>query len=509
MEPSIASHDTKTETEEASARDVEKGALNENGAAQAEPEEPKAADPNIVDWDGPDDPENPMNWSSRKKATAIAIVAIITFLSPLTSTIIAPATAEVMETFHSTDATLGAFVTSVYLLGYTSGPLVLAPLSELYGRQIVYNVCNLLFLIWTIACAVANNMAALIVFRLFSGIASSCAITLGAGTIADMIVREKRGAAMALWLLGPLVGPTVGPLIGGYLASAKGWRWLFWLVAICAGAIMILTFVFMQESYAYVILQKKTKRLQKETGNPNLRSALDTGKTPKEQFKVAIVRPLKMLVLSPIVFLMSLHMAIVYGYLYLLFTTFPRIFEGQYGFHEKNIGLTYLGSGIGSFCGLSFMGLASDRILVALTKRNGGVAKPEYRLPAMFIGAVLVPCALFLYGWTAYYKVHWIVPIIGTAMLGAGMFTIFMPCQTYLVDAYTIYAASVTAAATVLRSLVGALLPLAGDSMYDALGVQWGTSLLGFIAVAFIPVPLIFWMFGERIRESKFAKVEF
>ena len=120
---------------------------------------------------------------------------------------------------------------------------------------------------------------------------------------------------------------------------------------------MILTFVFMQETYAYVLLQRKTKRLQKETGNPNLRSALDTGKSPRELFSVSIVRPLKMLVLSPIVLLMSLHMAIVYGYLYLLFTTFPRIFEGQYGFSERSIGLTYLGVGIGSFCGLTFMGI--------------------------------------------------------------------------------------------------------------------------------------------------------
>lgn len=122
---------------------------------------------------------------------------------------------------------------------------------------------------------------------------------------------------------------------------------------------MVLTFVFMQETYAYVLLQRKTKRLQKETRNPNLRSALDTGKSPRELFSVSIVRPLKMLVLSPIVFLMSLHMAIVYGYLYLLFTTFPRIFEGGYGFSERSVGLTYLGVGIGSFCGLTFMGIVS------------------------------------------------------------------------------------------------------------------------------------------------------
>lgn len=117
-----------------------------------------------------------------------------------------------METFHSTNNTVGAFVTSVYILGYAFGPLVIAPLSELYGRYILYNVCNFLFLIFTIACAVANNIEGLIVFRLLAGLAASAPVTLGAGSIADMIVVEKRGAAMALWMLGPLLGPTVGPL---------------------------------------------------------------------------------------------------------------------------------------------------------------------------------------------------------------------------------------------------------------------------------------------------------
>lgn len=109
-----------------------------------------------------------------------------------------------------------------------------------------------------------------------------------------------------------------------------------------------------------------------------------------------------------------------------MFTTFPRIFEGQYGFSEKSIGLTYLGIGVGAFIGLFFCGVISDRILVYLKKRNGGDAKPEYRLPAMIIGGVLVPAGLFIYAWTAEEKVHWIAPIIGTGFLGGGMFVIFV-----------------------------------------------------------------------------------
>ncbi|KAF2794387.1 MFS general substrate transporter [Melanomma pulvis-pyrius CBS 109.77] len=471
--------------------------------------EKETKDPNIVDWDGPDDPENPMNWPTTKKVSAIAIVSLITMLSPLASTMISPATASVMNDFDSSNETLGAFVTSVYLLGYSFGPLVIAPCSEQWGRAVVYNVCNFIFLVFNIACALAPNLNALIVFRVFAGIAASSPLTLGAGTIADMIPLEKRGLAMASWILGPLVGPTFGPLAGGYLAAAKGWRWIFWLISIIGGAVFVASMLFIRESYAYVILQRKANRLRKETGNLNLRSALDTGRTPQELFKFSIVRPLKMLFLSPIVFLLSLYMAIVYGYLYLLFTTFPRVFEIQYGFSVQSVGLTYLGTGVGSFIGLLFCGAVSDRAVKILTKQNGGIAKPEYRLPTMFVGAILVPIGLFLYGWTAEKKNHFMLPITGTAFLGAGLFCIFMPASTYLVDAYTIHAASVSAAATVFRSLLGALLPLAGNSMYNALGLGWGTSVLGFIAVVFMPMPLVFWMFGERIRKSRFTQVTF
>lgn len=183
-----------------------------------------------------------------------------------------------------------------------------------------------------------------------------------------------------------------------------------------------------RESYAPVILQRKTNRLRKETGNPHLRSALDTGRNPKDRFMLSILRPIKMLLLSPIVFLMSLYVATVYGYLYLMFTTFPRVFQNQYGFSNGSVGLTYLGAGLGAFFGLAFCGAVSDRIVVRLTKSNGGAPKPEYRLPIMFIGALIVPIGLFLYGWTADQKVHWIVPIIGTGFVGAGMFAVFVSC---------------------------------------------------------------------------------
>jgi multidrug resistance protein len=144
----------------------------------------------------------------------------------------APGIAGLMKDFHSTNVTLGAFVVSVYLLGFAVGPLVLAPLSELYGRWIVYNVCSILFTIFNMACALSSSESMLIGFRFLAGCVGSSPLTLGGGTIADMIVQEQRGGAMALYALGPLLGPIIGPVAGGYLSEAEGWRWIFWVLTI-------------------------------------------------------------------------------------------------------------------------------------------------------------------------------------------------------------------------------------------------------------------------------------
>lgn len=365
--PSADGSTLSTSNREKLGADLENGTLDLNDIAKEE----KLRDPNIVDWDGPDDPENPLNWTSGKKIIATCSIALVTFLTPLGSSMFAPGVGQLVKDFNVTSTELGSFVVSVYLLGYCFGPLLIAPLSELYGRQYIYHVCNILYVIWTIACAFAPEIGSLVVFRFLAGFAGSCPLTIGAGSIADMFVQEKRGGAMAAWALGPLIGPVVGPVAGAYLAQAKSWRWSFYVLAMAGGAITASSIITIRESYAPTILARKTKKLQKETGNMNLRSALDTGRTPKELFLYSIVRPTKMLFLSPIVFLLSLYVGVIYGYLYLLFTTITSVFEEQYNFSQGSVGLTYLGLGVGSLTGLLILGATSDRLLNYLSVKNG------------------------------------------------------------------------------------------------------------------------------------------
>jgi len=412
----------------------------------------------------------------------------------------APGVKQLMHEFNSTNTELGSFVVSIFLLGFAVGPLFLSPASELYGRSIIYNISNICFVLCTVGCALAPSFGFLIGFRFLAGIFGAAPLTIGGGTITDVIPAERRGVAMALFAMGPFMGPAIGPVAGGFLADAMGWRWIFWVLAIFSGFVTVMTLIFLRETYAPKILGDKAARLREETGNPKLRSKLASDLPPKEVFSRALARPFKMLFTSPLIFTMSLHMAIVYGYLYLLFTTFPTVFQGQYGFSTSTVGLSYLGIGTGSLLGLLILGLVSDRILAHYTIKSGGIMKPEYRLPPMSYGAPLIPIGLFWYGWTAEYEVHWIVPIIGTSLVGMGLIATFMPITTYIVDGYTKYAASALAATTVLRSLFGALLPLAGPKMYDALGLGWGNSLLGFVALLFLPMPFLFQKYGERLR---------
>lgn len=148
-------------------------------------------------------------------------------------------------------------------------------------------------------------------------------------------------------------------------------------------------FVVLRETYPPVLLERKARRLRKETGNQDLRSKLASHLAPTELFKLAIIRPAKLLFLSPIVLALSTFIAVVYGYLYLLFTTITNVFEDIYHFSAGTVGLTYLGIGVGCFIGLFVFGIASDRIMKA--KSAAGEMKPEYRLPPMIPGAWAIP----------------------------------------------------------------------------------------------------------------------
>ena len=364
---------------------------------------------------------------------------------------------------------------------------------------------NWFFVVWQLGCALAPNLPALIVFRFFAGIGGVGCLTLGAGVIADLFPVERRGMATSIWAMGPLIGPVIGPICGGFVGEEIGWRWVFWILLIAGGVLSFGVECLNRETYAPVLLRWKTAKLAKETGRTDLRSAYEADKESAslpDVLRQGMRRPVLLFIKSPIVFLLSTYMAFIYGLLYLFFTTISSVFQENYGFSTGLSGLAYLGIGIGFMTGLAAVAITSDKVVMALTARNNNKYQPEFRLPAMIIFACILPISFFWYGWSADKHVHWIVPIIGMFPFGVGMMGIYMPIQMYIIDCYPTHAASGNATLTATRSLLGALLPLAGPKMFASLGLGWGNSLLGFIALAFLPAPLVFNRYGQRIREK-------
>lgn len=204
----------------------------ELGQGTSSIQEETSEDANIVSWDRETDPENPMNWPSWRRWILINLVGFITLMAGLSSSMFAPGVPALMAEFHSDNSTLASFVVTVFVLGFATGPLLFAPLSELYGRTIVQHTGCIGFAIFSVACALSTSLNMLIGMRLLQGIFAAVPLTNGGAIVADMVRQEERGFAMAMLTLGVLMGPVIGPVTGGFLAAAKGWRWVFWLISI-------------------------------------------------------------------------------------------------------------------------------------------------------------------------------------------------------------------------------------------------------------------------------------
>lgn len=276
------------------------------------------------------------------------------------------------------------------------------------------------------------------------------------------------------------------------------------MLVIVGGTFTLFVMIFNRETNPVIILQRKTNRLRKELNRPDLRSYYDDSR--KQQSKTAhfihrLTTPFQLLFGSPIVAIMALYIAVVYGCLYLLFTTVTEVFQKDYHWSEQISGLAYIGLGLGFVAGQMVFGFFSDRVLVKLKARNNNVFEPEMRLPLTIPFSLFVPISFFWYGWSVQAHTHWIVPIIGLFPFAFGLIGIFGTLQTYIIDSYPLFAASGIAAITVTRSLFGALLPLAGPPMYDALGYGWGNSLLGFVTLGLVSMPILFNRVGGKLRK--------
>lgn len=231
------------------------------------------------------------------------------------------------------------------------------------------------------------------------------------------------------------------------------------------------------------------------------RSDAGQGKVkPTVLFRNALARPWVLLFLEPIVLLLSIYMAIVFGTLYLLFAAFPVVFQQGRGWSPGIGGLAFLGVAVGILGAIAYALWDNKRYIRAGRRDPSGFAPPEARLPVCMVGGISIPVGLFWFAWTNSPSIHWMASIAAGTPFGFGIVLIFLGITNYMIDAYTIFAASVLAAAAVLRALFAFAFPLFTTYMYRNLGIHWASSIPGFLSILCLPFPFLLYKYGPAIR---------
>ncbi|KAL2017734.1 hypothetical protein VTK56DRAFT_1704 [Thermocarpiscus australiensis] len=447
------------------------------------------------------DPENPKNWSKALKWYITMVVAATCFVVAFCSSVITADIGGVSEEFNVSHE--AALVTiTVFVVGFGVGPMIFAPLSEVYGRRVIYGSTLLVAVVFIIPCAVSKNIGTLIVCRAIDGIAFSAPMTLVGGTLADLWRNEERGVPMAAFSAAPFMGPAIGPLIGGFLSDAAGWRWLYWIQLIFAFVVWVLITFTVPETYAPTILARRANKLRKQTGDDGYVTEADLDPRPfKERLGVFLIRPFQLLFRELIVFLISLYMSVLYGLLYMFFVAYPIIFQARKGYSSGTTGLMFIPIAVGVVLSAMCSPWVNKHYLTLVAK-HGGKPPAETRLIPMMLSCWFIPAGLFIFAWTSYERLTWVGPCLAGLPVGFGFIFLYNSANNYLVDSYQHQAASALAAKTCIRSFWGAAVVLFTEQMYDRLGDQWASSLLGFISLACCAIPFLFWRYGPAIRKS-------
>lgn len=184
---------------------------------------------------------------------------------------------------------------------------------------------------------------------------------------------------------------------------------------------------------------------------------------------------------------------------------YPISFHEQRGWNRGVSSLPFASFAIGSLAGAGLIAFSTATNFKRSYIKHGKCI-PEERLPPMIVGAVVLPIGLFWFAWTSDPHIIWVPQVLASALLGFGCIVTFWQGMNYIIDCYGFYSNSAIAVNTFMRSMAGAGFPLFAPAMYHKLGVAWATSLLGFLCAVFAPVPILFYIYGARIRQrSRFT----
>ncbi|KAB5529053.1 major facilitator superfamily transporter [Coniochaeta sp. 2T2.1] len=462
-----------------------------------------------IDFDPSGDPENPLEWPAALKWSIVALLTFMAFTVTFTCISLVPVANRIaFDLNHGHEnKEVSVLLVTIWELGEAAGPLLIAPLSEVFGRYPVMNGANVLFITAIILAALSQSTWLFVAARCLNGVAVASNV-LSPAIVGDMFVSEQRGSAMSMIMIAPLLGGAVGPAIAGAIAQSLGWRQVLWMSAILATVCEVLFLICFRETYKVPILRRRAARLAEQTGDEDLKAAANTGDHRSwGKLWESIKRPTTVLFGSAVLVMLAVYGGLGFSFFYFMAVTLPDILEEIYGLSPADAGLSFMSFSVGSVLAIIVTERTLDKIYIKLKDSNNGKGQPEFRLPMAIVGAFTLPLAVAAYGWIAELRLPLWMLLTSVAVMGFTLLLAFLPLMAYVVDAFGLYSASALTSVIVIRCLCGTFLPLTSGPAIAAFGYGWGLTVFSAVALCSAPVPVVVFRYGPKLRQlSSFTR---
>ncbi|KAH8124445.1 major facilitator superfamily domain-containing protein [Trichoderma asperelloides] len=459
---------------------------------------------------------NPRKWPIWKKLGATLIVTAISFVVQYASAVDSGA-AERIQSEFGVSAVAESLATGLFLVGFGVGAPIAGPLSEIAGRNPVYIISFVLFMLCTMGAGLAPNIGAQLALRFLAGMFGSTPLVCAGGTISDLWDPVDQIHIFPIYATGGFFGLAVGPAIGGLIADSRivGWRWVEWSTLVLSGAVLLLVLIFQPETHASTLREWQTAAATAKiiSGVGEIPSAKILGDTEQasgfQRFKAkigpALYRPVQLSYSEPIIIMISVYLSVLYIVIFTFLPGYTFIFTNTYGFSLAERGLSFFGLGVG------FLLALATTIPITIQSRKviqrDGKLSPESRLWFAMIGAPTIPIGLFWMAWTTRASISYWSALAASVLLGFGILCVFISSYQYIIYTYEQLAASGLVFVTFTRYLVAGGMVEVGIPMYANLGVAWALTLLGILSALLIPIPFSLFYWGPKIRQwSKHVK---
>jgi MFS family permease len=458
-----------------------------------------------ISWDGPNDPSDPYNWPIHKKWQAVGLGLLASFICSMNGTILSVAQEAIKADFGISEATFphSYLITTSWGVGAALFPLLLFPAMEDLGVRPVLLGTYFCFVCLLIPIGLARNFETLVVVRLLSG---GCVPLMSdaVASIASNVFHgdQARTIPISLYVLVYLGATSLGPVVGASILQFLHWRWIGHIELAVTAALFPVFLLYLPESRGSVVLMSKSRKAQLQGIQ-----ACTAEDSQKKSLRVAVLRsllrPLYMLFTEAVVLVAAAWAAFILGTIYLFTHSVGQIYQELYGWSTAQTGYVQGAIVVGEILG-TILSLSTNHWYYSSATRNTevpGTPIPEARLYAAVIGGFVgVTGGMFVYGWAAYPSVHWLAVTVGLTMVGFGTTAVVISIANYLIDAYSMYAASALAAVGLVENMAIAFLPLASSSLYTNLGFQWASTLLAFVSMVLATTPLMVFKWGKQIR---------